>query len=1205
MRNTSGEMPFLDHLEELRKRILLSVLGIVIGVAVSWPVTTHFRLPEVVQQPIAPYVPGGRLIVLNPIDPFMIYLKFALVLGIVLASPFVLYQVWLFLAPALTAREKKAIVPSLFAGMLLFLGGAAVGWFFVLTPTVRWLLTFKNGTFVPQITYDSYLELVLHLLLAMGISAELPLVMILLAALGVMTHRRYVAWRRFALFGCLIGGAILSPAPEVVSMILFSLPLVLLYEVGVWGAFIVERRRLRGAAVVAGLLLLGLMVTPQGLHAQNPPIPGAQGPPRADTGRRSVTGQGVRSIDSSTAKRLGIPTAPSVTFPAADSIMQSLLDREGFSPTRFAGDSASFMVDSDQVVLSGHAATNRDNAQLEARRIVDNDAQCLVQAEGEPRMFEPGHSALIGVTMRFNTCSQQGTIGTALTSVPMEGSNWFVLGNLQEQEGGKRVYAANSQFTSCDLPDPHYHFVAKEVKWQSGSNAIIVARPAVLYIRDVPVAWLPFIFQNTKTGRTSGILIPHFGFNDIVRPTSTYNRAITNIGYYWAPNDYVDVSAHLDWVSNRYVTYAGTFNYRWLNEFVQGGITLSNQIQTDGSSSRNISWTHNQSFSTTTKVALNFNYASNSQVLLNNAIDPLTSTQLITSQLSLDKTFSWGHLAIGGNRSQPVGPGITTTVLPQIALTPRSIAIGQHLTWSPTLSVRSSASDDNSLTTSIARLINGGIDTLAEPTHARTTDIQLATPLQIYGFQLTNSVEYNDQRFAGTRVVTTRVPNLATPDPNDSVTVQTYRSGDFETGVNFTPSVSLPLLFRGSWKVTPSVGVSNVLPSAPLLVRTPTSNGNWVSQGFKPSLQLQSAPSFFGFINRGIGPYQRFRYTLSPILTLNWSPAASVSQAFARAIASTGAVPMLTVPASMSGSVAFHQVFEAKAKRAATDTNTDPIHLASLPKKQLLSVSTSPLSYDFEQAKLPGRSGWTTSVLSNSFTSDLVPGFTLSTTHDLWQGDAGSDTAKFSPFLANVQTNFRLTGSTFRSLAALLGLAHRDTVTTHPPISGAPAPLAVASSMSMLRAPNGVPPALGRTGFSATISYQLTRYRKIGSAAELTGPVSTEPDAPGTQPDPFQTNPLVPPVTPPAASSLGLTLSFSPSAFWTASWMTQYDFTTHSFQSQQIQLQRDLHEWRASFNFTKGPNGNFALYFTIYLMSLPDIKFDYNQTTLQQAATQP
>ena len=187
------------------------------------------------------------------------------------------------------------------------------------------------------------------------------------------------------------------------------------------------------------------------------------------------------------------------------------------------------------------------------------------------------------------------------------------------------------------------------------------------------------------------------------------------------------------------------------------------------------------------------------------------------------------------------------------------------------------------------------------------------------------------------------------------------------------------------------MGVTNIAPGGPFLLRTVGSNGNWVSQGKTLAFGITSVPSFYGFINRGLGPYQRFRYEFAPSLAVNWSPAASVSPAYAAALAGSGGISQVDFPAVMNASISLHQSFVGKVRVPAGDTNTDPIHLQNLPKKQILNITTSSISYDFEQAKLPDQTGWKTSALTNSFQSDLVQGFTLSMTHDLWQGQVGTD----------------------------------------------------------------------------------------------------------------------------------------------------------------------------------------------------------------------
>ena len=1199
MANSAGEMPFLDHLEELRKRILYSLLAIMGGFGAGWWLTTHFELIKKVEAPVAPFVPGGKLTVLTLTSPFMIVLKFAFILGLVLASPFVIYQAWLFLSPALTQREKRAIVPSLGIGFLLFASGAAIGWLWVVPPGVAWLATYQLGTFTTQFTYDSYMELVVHLLVGMGISAELPLIMILLASLGVMSFRMYSKFRRYAVLLAFIGGAILAPTPEVTMMILFTIPLLLLYEVGVAGAWVIERRKARAARIAAGVLLFVLCFSPRGLHAQIPPPVTTQQPPGALDTTRRVTGQGVRSADSSTLKRLGLPAAPTVTFATPDSIMKALLAREGFAATRFHGDSVRYVVSDEQILLGGHASTLRNDAQLEADQIVYDNPHCQVLADGSPRMFDRGQSPLIGISMRVNICSgsERGVISEAYTSLPNGGANWFMRGNLAVDSGGKRLFGANTEFTSCDLPDPHYHFVAGKVKWVSQS--VIVARPAVLYIRDVPVAWLPFIFQDTKRDRSSGILIPRFGFNDIVRTNRNYNRNISNIGYYWAPNDYIDVTGHLDWYANTYLQYGANLRYRLLDRFINGSLSVGRQIENTGAASNTLHWDHSQDFDVSTRLNFYLNYQSDSRVQLNNAIDPLASTAQISSSVNFSKRFRWGSATLGGTRSEALGTGTGSMTLPQFSLQPKAISFGSHVLWSPTLQASSTVGFNKPLLT-VQLLTPLGTDSLVATGHDRQSNISLQTPLQFFGFNWQNSIIYTDQQVDGRTVTIERIPDPNSPSGTDSLTRTTVRGGDFKTGLDWQTGVNLPLILQGTWNLTPSFGVTNVT-SGPFLLRSPGSGGGWVAQGKKVQLGLDAAPTLFAFTNGGLGPFQKLRYTVAPSISVRYSPAATVSPAFAKAIGLIGGQSLTDIPATATATLSLHQTFEGKLRAVAGDTNTDPTHFI---KKRLLSVSTSPISYDVEQAALPHRTGWTTPNLTNSFQSDLIPALTLSVTHSLWEGQVGTDSARFSPFLSSANATLQLTGGTFRSIARLFGLGHKDTTAKSPTQAsgGAAVPMVASSSFAPMRTAGAYQQPITARGFSAGLTYSLQRYRANGTTAL---PVSTEPTGFGSPNDPFGTGSIIPIAVQPAQSQLGINLAFAPTAFWSVTWNTQYDITNGTFLQQNLVLQRDLHDWRASFTFTKNTNGNFALYFTVFLVNLPDIKFDYNQSTLQQTRIQP
>ncbi|MGH7560018.1 MAG: twin-arginine translocase subunit TatC, partial [Gemmatimonadales bacterium] len=256
MRNPTGEMPFLDHLEELRGRIFRSLGAVVAGFAVGLFLVDRLRLVEVLKGPIARYLPDGRLTVLSPTEPLMITLKLGFIVGLVLASPIIIWQIWAFLSPALYEREKKAMVPALFAGLGLFLTGAVLSFLFVVPQALRVLLSFQQDAFAPMITFEKYFGFVMQLVLALGLSCELPLLMILLTALGVVTPGVLARFRRYAVVLSFVAGAILSPGGDALSMVMLTVPLLFLYELGVGGAWIVHRRRLRRAAAEGATALL-------------------------------------------------------------------------------------------------------------------------------------------------------------------------------------------------------------------------------------------------------------------------------------------------------------------------------------------------------------------------------------------------------------------------------------------------------------------------------------------------------------------------------------------------------------------------------------------------------------------------------------------------------------------------------------------------------------------------------------------------------------------------------------------------------------------------------------------------------------------------------------------------------------------------------------------------------------------------------------
>ena len=209
-------------------RILRSLGAIVLGFAAGLWAVQQLDVLTRLKEPVAAYLPNGRLVFTSPTEPLMIVLKLGFVVGLVLASPAIIWQIWAFLSPALYERERKLVVPALVAGMLLFLTGAALGYIFIVPQAVKVFFSFQSEALQPMITYNEWFGFVMQIVLALGISFELPLVIILLAALGVVTPAGLHKFRRFAIVGAFIAGAVLSPGADVFSMLMMTAPLLLL-----------------------------------------------------------------------------------------------------------------------------------------------------------------------------------------------------------------------------------------------------------------------------------------------------------------------------------------------------------------------------------------------------------------------------------------------------------------------------------------------------------------------------------------------------------------------------------------------------------------------------------------------------------------------------------------------------------------------------------------------------------------------------------------------------------------------------------------------------------------------------------------------------------------------------------------------------------------------------------------------------------------
>jgi sec-independent protein translocase protein TatC len=251
--NPSAEMPFLDHLEELRWRILWSLIALVVCALLAFGIVLKFDVIGLLKHPIEPYLTenNGKLIILGVTDGFFISFKIAIALGVVVASPIIFYQVWAFLSPALKPRERRAIVPALYAGLLLFAAGAALAYYAALPFTLRFMLNFQSESLEPQITAPLYFSFVVKLMLGFGVIFEMPVVITLLTAIGVTNSRFLTSKRRYAIGANAILAAMITPGDAITATIILMGPLMLLYELSILGAKLVERARHRSQAAEA------------------------------------------------------------------------------------------------------------------------------------------------------------------------------------------------------------------------------------------------------------------------------------------------------------------------------------------------------------------------------------------------------------------------------------------------------------------------------------------------------------------------------------------------------------------------------------------------------------------------------------------------------------------------------------------------------------------------------------------------------------------------------------------------------------------------------------------------------------------------------------------------------------------------------------------------------------------------------------------
>jgi sec-independent protein translocase protein TatC len=244
-KSKTGEMPFLDHLEELRWRIIYSLGALVIGVGIGFLVTIKLDVIKLLQHPVLPYLRGHTLVYTHPGDTFAALLQMSLVVGIVVALPVIGYNVWAFLSPALYRHERRIVIPVLLSATLLFIAGVCLAYFFVLPLTLKFLFGLEAESLTPMITVSEYFSFVTSMCLAFGAVFEVPIVIVGLSAMGIVSPQTLGKFRRYAILVSYAAAAIITPGDLLTTTIALAIPLYLLYEMSVAVAYVIYRRKQR------------------------------------------------------------------------------------------------------------------------------------------------------------------------------------------------------------------------------------------------------------------------------------------------------------------------------------------------------------------------------------------------------------------------------------------------------------------------------------------------------------------------------------------------------------------------------------------------------------------------------------------------------------------------------------------------------------------------------------------------------------------------------------------------------------------------------------------------------------------------------------------------------------------------------------------------------------------------------------------------
>ncbi len=882
----------------------------------------------------------------------------------------------------------------------------------------------------------------------------------------------------------------------------------------------------------------------------------------------------------------------------ADSIMRELLLLEGYAPLAYTADSARFDADSGRVWLLGTSELDRSGQgmQTDSLMVYDFDTE-IVCGFGEPTITGGEQSPVVSRQVCYNVGRRIGRALQARTTFQQGGVEWRLGGDELYPVGNSRVFVHDAEFTSCTLEIPHYHFAAREAKMVRDS--VMVARDITLNFADVPVFWLPFMVQSMRDGRRSGLLTPDFSTNFIASTSAGYRRRISNIGFYWAISDYMGAELSFGWHSDTWTEMQGRFDYRVLRRFLDGGVVFRQFWEAEGGRrltlrSRN-SWQPDER----TNVQLNADYASSADFVRRNTFDPRELNRSLQSNVSVGRRFAGGgSVDVSAERKQYLTDGRVETSLPVVGLSLPSVSLFQappgQAGWYNNASWRGSASF-SSRATDVDEIEAGRRQ---QDEVRRVANVQSTFNMGDFSWR---------QRFDLNR--RDREPRSFEEDTVPDLPESFLEELDWSSGLDYTQRLI------GTSSFTPGLRIRGVM------LRSDSTAGERIPGPTRIDFTANLQTSVYGFWP-GVGPFSRIRHRIQPRINYNYSPEPDLSDRQQEFFDLSGLREQNAVSLTLS------QTFEAKYREeeeeeevgaAADDAPGDivvddptggipgdpadddvladavpgaaagePQRVSTGRKITLLSLSTSAIAYDWVRAREEGF-GFTRTTLENSMRSDLLRGFSVRITHDLFEtpdaaGEEIESTPRFSPHLSGVNASFSVDNDSwlFRTLGLGgdpeaeeeedAGVADTLEMDADEGLVGADDDRLVADErggqLGLLGGERGrgagEAPGMGGAGdWSASLTYSLLRPRDeaIRDRNQM----------------------------------IQGTLRFQPTAGWSVNWRTGYSVTDREFSDHVVTLTRDLHRWQANFDFVKVQNGNFSLQFRVSLRDNPDLKVEYEQ----------